>query len=101
MKARCSNPKNVNYKHYGGRGIAVCKGWLDFLPFLHWAVGSGYAPGLSIDRIDPDRGYEPSNCRWIPRGEQSRTTRAFLAAHPSNEPDTFTPGYVGVQALLR
>ncbi|MDO5020500.1 MAG: hypothetical protein Q4E29_08565 [Lachnospiraceae bacterium] len=67
MKRRCYNPNNTFYKGYGGRGIRVCDEWLGkygFNHFMDWALSHGYADNLSIDRIDVDGNYEPSNCRW-------------------------------------
>lgn len=76
MKARCSNPKNQRYSCYGGRGIEVCSEWeSNFEVFKDWALKNGYQDGLSIDRIDVDGNYEPSNCRWITLSEQSDNKR--------------------------
>lgn len=73
MKARCSNPKNKSYARYGRRGIKVCPEWdADFVSFRDWAHAHGYEQGLTIDRIDGDKGYEPSNCQWITSSENSR-----------------------------
>lgn len=72
MKARCYNPNDKRYKNYGGRGIVVCEQWRDdFRNFLEWALKNGYNNELTIDRINVNRNYEPSNCRWVNRKVQS------------------------------
>ena len=71
MKARCNNPNNTHYRHYGGRGITVCEEWQHVDKFREWAYNNGYKPGLTIDRIDVNGNYEPSNCRWVTMQEQS------------------------------
>lgn len=76
MKTRCYNPKFMYYCNYGGRGITICDEWLnDFKAFYDWAINNGYKEGLTIDRINNDGNYEPSNCRWITRAEQNRNQR--------------------------
>ena len=76
MKIRCYNHNNSVYKHYGGRGIKVCDEWkLSFETFYQWAISNGYEEGLSIDRINVNGNYEPSNCRWVGTKEQSRNKR--------------------------
>jgi len=68
MMQRCGNPNNTGYKRYGGAGITVCERWRDFANFLS---DMGERPkGLSIDRIDNTRGYEPGNCRWATSRQQ-------------------------------
>lgn len=72
MKARCYNPHDKYYKNYGGRNIQVCDEWRsDFVPFQKWSSINGYKQGLSLDRIDNDKNYEPDNCRWVTQREQA------------------------------
>lgn len=82
MKQRCSNKNHAGYHNYGGRGIAVCKQWQRFSSFYKWSIANGYIDGLSINRINSERGYEPSNCHWTPRNAQGRNTRRLhLVTH--------------------
>lgn len=77
MLNRCNNPNSSSYENYGGRGIHICKEWEgSYLLFRKWAIEHGYSESLSIDRVDVNGDYEPSNCRWVTRGEQANNTRA-------------------------
>lgn len=76
MKARCYNPNNHNYNYYGGRGIGICENWKD--SFIYFITDMGLKPSkdYSLDRIDPNGNYEPSNCKWSTKREQSINRRS-------------------------
>jgi len=73
---RCNNPNYTQYEHYGGRGIRMCDEWRNsFEVFRDWAMSNGYADNLTIDRIDNNGNYEPSNCRFVCMITQARNKR--------------------------
>lgn len=76
MRHRCRAISDPRYRYHAGKGIRVCDDWHDFNKFREWALANGYRPGLTIDRLDSDGNYEPSNCEWVTRAENSRRARA-------------------------
>ena len=76
MIQRCVNPRHRRYADYGGRGITVCDRWMKFENFL---ADMGEKPdGLTLDRIDNGRGYEPENCRWATYSQQNKNRRSWV-----------------------
>lgn len=77
MHQRCENPKSRDYQWYGALGVTIYDGWklTEYPNFKAWALANGYRPGLTIDRIDPTKGYNPNNCRWITMSDQQRNKR--------------------------
>lgn len=77
--SRCYRKYDSSYERYGGRGITVCQEWLDdFLSFYNWAINNGFSEDLTIDRIDNNKGYSPSNCRWVDIYAQANNKRNTL-----------------------
>jgi len=78
MRQRCFNPNSTSFKNYGERGITIYPEWDDFSVFYQWAMENGYHSGLTIERKNNDGNYEPSNCTWIPNGQQRRNNRRVI-----------------------
>jgi hypothetical protein len=74
MRTRCENPRQPMWLYYGGRGIKVCDAWLKFTAFYR-DMHKSWRPGLTLERVDNNKGYTPQNCRWVTRKEQMRNTR--------------------------
>lgn len=87
MKVRCYKPNSRDYKNYGGRGVIVCERWLESFDNFYDDLHKTYKKGLSLDRIDNNGNYEPSNCRWTTQFEQSNNQRTY---------STNISGYKGV-----
>ena len=76
MKTRCFNQNDPHFERWGGRGITMCDEWKNDLKSFHdWSMSHGYSDDLTIDRIDNDGNYEPSNCRWTTAKEQNWNKR--------------------------
>jgi len=74
IKGRCLNPNAQNYHRYGGRGVTICQEWVDSFESFYRDVGDPPSDKHSLDRIDNNKGYEPSNVRWATKREQSNNT---------------------------
>ena len=83
MKNRCLNINDTAYKYYGGLGVTICSKWLSIENFINDMYPT-YQEGLTLDRINPNGNYEPSNCRWATKEVQNRNTRAIRTTNKSN-----------------
>lgn len=81
IRTRCTDKRPEVAKNYANRHIVVCDEWMEFKPFMDWALSSGFREDLQIDRIDNDGPYAPWNCRWVTCKENNnnkRTCRYFM-----------------------
>lgn len=86
MYKRCYDKNDINYRNYGARGIQICQEWLyDRDKFIEWAIQNGYKQGLEIDRINVNANYEPNNCRFVTKLENSRNRRITLKYNYNGE----------------
>ena len=91
MLKRCNLKSSKDYMRYGGRGINVCEEWKnDFKTFYDWALNNGYDDTLSIDRIDVNGNYEPSNCRWQTAAQQANNKRSNVLITYNGETHNIT-----------
>ena len=89
MRERCMNPAHKNFAIYGGRGIKMCDEWLNsFGSFYTWSINNGYSDDLTLDRIDVDGNYEPSNCRWVTQKDQCNNTHRNIVVTVNDETHT-------------
>lgn len=90
IKDRCCNANSKDYPNYGGRGIKVWDEWLKFKGFYDWSMSNGYNDTLTIDRIDVDGNYEPSNCRWVDMKTQQNNRRNNVYLTYKNKTQTMS-----------
>lgn len=90
MLSRCYREKDVHFNAYGRRGITVCEEWrTDAKTFVDWALSHGYRDDLTIERINVNGNYEPSNCTWIPMSEQYKNKQSNWWKNSSPLPEPY------------
>lgn len=100
LKSRCTYERDPYYKNYGGKGITVCDEWMhNFNAFYMWAVANGYSDDLTIDRIDVNGNYEPTNCRFVNRKTQAnnRTNNRIITYHNESHTLAEWSGILGIK----
>lgn len=103
MCERCYDEADKRYERYGGRGIAICDEWIEedgMERFIEWARNNGYSIGLTIDRIDNNGNYSPTNCRWTTPKEQSnnRSTNTMLTVDGTTKTIAQWLDFLGVKS---
>lgn len=99
MRKRCQKEYDNHYKYYGARGIKVCEEWDEsFQSFYEWAMKNGYTDELTIDRINVNGNYEPSNCRWVDIKTQNNNKRSvkLISYNGMNKTISEWADYVGL-----
>jgi len=96
MRRRCCDPGNPKWPRYGGRGIKVCERWLKSFPDFLIDMGEKPSPIHSLDRIDNDGNYEPSNCRWATPKEQARDVRVLITCNGQTKSVTEWAALTGI-----
>ena len=93
MVSRCYRKSVHGFENYGGRGIKVCEEWIGkdgFRNFMKWSFANGYSDELTIDRLDNNKNYEPTNCKWSTRKEQANNTRVTIQLEYNGEKHSLT-----------
>lgn len=91
IKCRCYTKSSGEYSRYGAKGITMCDEWRnDFMAFYNWAIAHGYNESLTIDRIDCNGNYEPSNCKWATMKEQMQNKRNNVVLELNGESHTIS-----------
>ena len=90
IKKRTLDTNSINYINYGRRGIELCNELKDFENFYNWSIKNGYSENLTIDRIDINGNYEPSNCRWTDLETQCRNRRSNILIRIGNKTKCLT-----------
>ncbi|ALA13465.1 HNH endonuclease [Bacillus phage AvesoBmore] len=89
IKARCYNKNHDSYIRYGAKGIFMCDDWKNsYNVFKEWSESNGYADSLSIDRVDNNKGYAPTNCRWVDMYTQANNTSKNIRIYYDGREDT-------------
>ena len=100
MRRRCTDPKHIAFSRYGGAGIKVCKRWAKFEAFLEDMGPCPFEKG-SVERLDNHKGYTPANCKWLPRGAQSKNRKGVLLFEGRTVPELAETHGIKYSTLMR